>query len=333
MFNPRISVVVLTHNRIARLLDTLKRLRALPERPRIIVADNASEDGTALLVGVMFPDVLLVPCKANLGAAARNWAVGCVQTEYVAFCDDDTQWTPGSLDQAVRVLDACPHIGILNARIETGATDVTAPDGEVMLQSRFDGTGLPGPSLVTYRAGACVMRTSVFRETGGYEPRFFIGGEEERVALDVLSAGYAIVRSPAAVVAHRPSPVRDRALQRRVLARNAAWTAWQRLPLAEAWRATARAIRCFRHERTLLADSLALLGGMPWCVHERRRVPDRVLALRAAVNRNPAVCDPLFHDPVNCDADRQKTSDVVARQPLHGDTRARQAAAHENAHK
>ena len=100
MFNPRISVVVLTHNRIARLLDSLKHLRALPERPRIIVADNASEDGTALLIGLMFPDVLLVPCKSDLGAAARNWAVGCVQTEYVAFCDDDTQWTPGSLDQA-----------------------------------------------------------------------------------------------------------------------------------------------------------------------------------------------------------------------------------------
>jgi hypothetical protein len=42
--------------------------------------------------------------------------------------------------------------------------------------------GLPGPALVGYMAGACVFRASVFREVGGYEPRLFIGGEEELVA-------------------------------------------------------------------------------------------------------------------------------------------------------
>jgi len=44
--DPRVSVVVLTHGRCIELLRTVERLCALPERPRIIVVDNASGDAT-----------------------------------------------------------------------------------------------------------------------------------------------------------------------------------------------------------------------------------------------------------------------------------------------
>jgi GT2 family glycosyltransferase len=46
----RTSVVVITHNRRTELLRTLARLERLPERPRILVTDNASTDGTAQAV-------------------------------------------------------------------------------------------------------------------------------------------------------------------------------------------------------------------------------------------------------------------------------------------
>ncbi|MFC0398762.1 glycosyltransferase family 2 protein [Paraburkholderia rhizosphaerae] len=292
MSDPRITVVVLTHNRIAQLIDTLMHLRALAEHPPIIVADNASSDGTATMIELLFPDVLLVRCGSNMGAAGRNRAVAFVQTPYVAFCDDDTWWTPGSLDHAVAVLDAYPRVGILNARIEVGERRDTDPVCASMQNSPLDSDGLPGPSLIGYMAGACVMRTSVFRSTRGYDPRFFIGGEEERVALDVLAAGHAIVYCAALGIAHHPSPMRDSALRRRLLARNAAWTAWQRLPPGEALRTTARAFNCFRREKRFWRDSIALLRGLAWAIRERRRVPDHVLESRDIVKRaalrNPA---------------------------------------------
>jgi GT2 family glycosyltransferase len=279
----RISVVVLTHNRMAQLVDTLTRLRALPERPPIIVADNGSADDTVRMAALLFPDVTIVQCGANLGAAGRNLAVNRARTDYVAFCDDDTWWQPGSLARAVRLLDAYPRVGILNARIEVGVDGATDPVSTVMRMSPLDATGLPGPSLVGYMAGASVMRTSVFRQMGGYDARYFIGGEEERMALDVLAAGHAIVYCPACTISHHPSPLRDSALRRRMLARNAAWTAWQRLPVMDALRATARAFGCFRNEGTLWRDGFALLRGLKWTLRERRCVPDRVVAMLDAV--------------------------------------------------
>ena len=121
----RITIVVLTYIRAQRLMETLHRLRALPESPQIVVADNASTDETVWLAGFAFPEVRIVQCGSNLGAAGRNRAVAYVATEYVAFCDDDTWWAPGSLARAVRVLDASPQVGVLNVRGSKSATRAT----------------------------------------------------------------------------------------------------------------------------------------------------------------------------------------------------------------
>ncbi|ACC74334.1 glycosyltransferase [Paraburkholderia phymatum] len=287
----RITIVVLTHNRATRLIETLHRLRELPEYPQIIVADNASTDETVAMVDLAFPDVRIVQCGSNLGAAGRNRAVAHVETEYVAFCDDDTWWAPGSLAQAVRLLDASPQTGVLNARIEVGETGETDSTCVVMQHSPLDSRGLPGPSLIGYMAGASVFRTALFREAGGYDARLFIGGEEELLALDVLRRGYAIAYCEALTVAHHPSAARDSALRRRMLARNAAWIAWLRLPLSDALARTARAILTFHRERTLMTDGPRMLGGLSWAIRERRLVPRHVLSMLREVRQHERRAD------------------------------------------
>ncbi|MEV4708894.1 glycosyltransferase [Actinoplanes sp. NPDC049316] len=43
---------------------------------------------------------------------ARTIGVRRLDTPYVAFCDDDTWWEPGSLRVAAELLDAYPRIGV-----------------------------------------------------------------------------------------------------------------------------------------------------------------------------------------------------------------------------
>jgi GT2 family glycosyltransferase len=281
--HPRISIVVLTYNRAGELLATLERLLALPENPPIIVADNGSTDSTVALVEARYPQVRVVECSGNLGAAGRNLAVACVETDYVAFCDDDTWWAPGSLERAVQLLDAWPRVGVLNARVVVGEDNTTDPTCALMRTSPLGGVGLPGPALIGYMAGACVFRTALFRAVGGYAPRLFIGGEEELVALDVLAAGHAIVYCDRLTLHHHPSPLRDSALRRRMLARNAAWVAWLRLPWSDALSATLRAFVAFAREGTLVRDGIELLAGLAWAARSRRAVPLPIVAMRDCV--------------------------------------------------
>ena len=77
--------------------ETLTKLGALPERPPVIVVDNASTDGTAPLVRRRHPEVRVLRLSEDIGAAARTEGVRRAATPYIAFCDDDTWWAPGCL--------------------------------------------------------------------------------------------------------------------------------------------------------------------------------------------------------------------------------------------
>lgn len=71
MSDRRITMVIMTRNRREELLETLARMTALPERAPVIVADNASTDGTSEAVTERFGQVRLLRCARNLGAIAE----------------------------------------------------------------------------------------------------------------------------------------------------------------------------------------------------------------------------------------------------------------------
>ncbi|HEX2530643.1 MAG TPA: glycosyltransferase family 2 protein, partial [Burkholderiaceae bacterium] len=167
----RLSVVVLAHNRAYELLHTLERMTALPEKPELVVVDNASVDDTVGLVKERFPQVKLVELKANLGAAARNIGVEHAHTPYVAFCDDDTWWEAGSLPQAADLLDAYPRIAVLSARMLVGKAERDDPTCMVMNRSPLQSDHLPGKAVLGFLAGASVFRRDAFLQAGGYEPQ------------------------------------------------------------------------------------------------------------------------------------------------------------------
>ncbi|MGV9304222.1 MULTISPECIES: glycosyltransferase family 2 protein [unclassified Nonomuraea] len=115
--DPRVGAVVITWNRKQEALASVGRLLALPERPRVVLVDNGSGDGTAEAVRQVHPAAEVIALRENLGAVGRNVGVKHLDTPYVAFCDDDTWWTPGSLTRAADVLDAFPRLAAVTARI------------------------------------------------------------------------------------------------------------------------------------------------------------------------------------------------------------------------
>ncbi|MCM5682813.1 glycosyltransferase [Schlegelella sp. S2-27] len=281
--DPRLSVVVLTHRRTGELLRTLHRLSALPEQPRLIVVDNDARGRSAERVAREFPQVQLVRCPRNLGAAGRNAGVERVRTPYVAFCDDDTWWAPGALRRAAELLDAHPHLGALAARVLVGPEECEDPTCRFMARSPLPGAGLPGPALIGFMAGAVVMRTEAFRAVGGYEPRLFIGGEERLMGLDLLTAGWQMAYEPGLTVHHHPSSSRDTRRRQLLHARNALWIAWLRLPGASLRHETHRVLREAADAGLLWPVLVRALVGLPWVLRHRRVVPPEVERMRQQV--------------------------------------------------
>lgn len=275
MTENRATVVVITHNRRDRLLSTLGRLSVLPERPAVTVVDNASADGTADAVRARFPGARLLRMTRNLGAAGRNAAVAQIRTPYVAFCDDDTWWEPGSIRRAADLLDAYPLLASVTGRIVVEPRGEDDPIVEELRCSPLPRPDwLPMPALGSFLAGATMLRTAAFREVGGFSERLWIGGEEELMATDLMAAGWHLAYAGDDVVIHHcPSPARDPHLRRRLGIRNALWQTWLRRPAGAALRRTAWLIRSLPRDAIsarALADAVA---GSGWVARQRRVVP------------------------------------------------------------
>ena len=275
--DPRISVVIATRNRSSELLTTLDRLQALPEKPRIVVVDNASSDGTTDTVRRRYPEVDLVPLSKNLGGAARNAGVELVDTPYVAFADDDSWWAPGALAKAADLLDDYPRLAALAARILVGPEEKEDSICREMAVSPLPlEKDLPGPPVLGFLGCAVVVRRAAYLEAGGYDRRLLVGGEEELLAADLAAAGWGLAYVKEVEAHHHPSKSRDPAERRRSGVRNTLWFTWLRRPLSTVARHTWSAARAAAGDAGVRAGFVEALRGLPWVVRERRVLPNSI---------------------------------------------------------
>jgi GT2 family glycosyltransferase len=291
--DPRVAVVVITHQRRDELLLAVERLLALPEQPHVVVVDNGSTDGTADAVRTRFPAVELIASPENLGAVGRNVGVARLGTPYVAFCDDDTWWEPGSLRAAADVLDAHPRLAVVTARIVVEPGGREDPIVAELRDSPVRGAPwLPGPALGSFLAGASVVRRAAFDEVGGFSERLWLGGEEELMAGDLAAAGWELCYLEQLTVHHQASRARDPHKRRADGIRNTLWTTWLRRPLLPALRRTGHLLRTVPRDRVTARALLAAARGLPWVLRERRVLPPhaeaRFAALEEAQRRSTA---------------------------------------------
>jgi GT2 family glycosyltransferase len=274
----RVTAIMITHNRREEVLRSLEKLGSLPERPPIVLVDNGSLDGTAEAVSRRFPRVEIIRCCSNLGAAARNLGVRRARTPYVALCDDDTWWQAGCLARAAELLDAHPNVAVLTARLLNGPEEIEDTICQTLEASPLPTRGpLPGKPLLGFLAGASVVRREAFLAAGGFDHRFFIGGEEELLAIELAVAGWALCYVPELVVHHYPSAARDRKRRDFHVVRNRLWVSWLKRPavraLVQTLVETLAALRSIPGDWQAARALVGALAGLPWILRERRVVP------------------------------------------------------------
>jgi GT2 family glycosyltransferase len=271
------GIVIATRDRRDALLDSLRRLRELPEDPPIVVVDNGSRDGTAGAVRAAFGDVVVLEPGRNLGAAARTLGARALTTPLIAFGDDDSWWAAGALTTAQELFATAPRLGLLAGRVLVGHDERLDPTCATMARSplRSHGSGL-GPGVLGFVACGAIVRRDPFLAVGGFDERYGIGGEERRLAVDLAAAGWALAYAPQVVAHHHPAAAgapRPERVRRQL--RNDLWSAWLRRPAGAALRESAELVRrC--PPRQAAPGVLAALRGAPWVARERRPAPAAV---------------------------------------------------------
>lgn len=290
--NQRVTVVLLTYNcahRLQRILDETLAL-GVP----VIAVDNASHDETAAVLAER-ERVQLIRSPLNIGAAGRNVGAAAARTPYVAFCDDDGWYERGGLALACDLLDQHPSVGLINARILVGPQQDLDPISAEMAASPLAlEDGLPGVPILGFMAGAVVVRTEAFRDVGGYDVRFFMGGEEETLALPLARSGWHLRYVPEVVAHHYPSMSNAGSLRSYGMS-NTILNAWLHRPVGSALRWTAFVLADTPKTSNYVRGVVRTVRNLPWVLRERRPLtPDLDAQLRHLDRRRYAARRPFL---------------------------------------
>jgi GT2 family glycosyltransferase len=250
-----------------------------------VLVDDASTDGTADAVEAM-GSVDVIRLQRNLGAAARNAGLRAVDAPYVAFCDDDSWFAPGSLRLAADLLDHHPGLAAVNAHILVGPDERPDPSCEDMARARLPPTdGQPGHPLLSFIACGVVVRRAAVLEVGGFCERLGLGGEEELLGWDLAAAGWHMSYVPEVLAHHHPPPNDGRPERREQLLRNKLLWLWLRRPARTAAARTLEVLRRAPRDRFSARAVARAAAAAPWVLRERRVGPPHVEAMCRQLER------------------------------------------------
>jgi glycosyltransferase involved in cell wall biosynthesis len=184
----RHSVIVPAYNEAAylpRLLDTVDRARARyaggPGQVEVIVADNASTDGTAAVAAARGCHVVSVPRRGI--AVARNAGAGAARGQVLAFVDADHQIHPETFNEIDRVLTDRVIGGTSGIRFERRSLGIDCTYGLLLLVG-IAIRGLRGRRDLSLDTGVVFCRREAFETIGGYREEMLFA-EDVRLLLDL----------------------------------------------------------------------------------------------------------------------------------------------------
>lgn len=103
-----------------------------------------------------------------------------------------------------------------------------------------------------------------------------IGGEEALLTLDLVDTGWYVIYPRRLLTHHHRSLHSDRKDWNRIVARNAIWVAWLRLPWITVTRTSPRMLRYALSQGVLLWTVRSVLQETPWILRSRRVISAKV---------------------------------------------------------
>lgn len=127
-----LSIIIVNYNTRELLRQCLKSFfeSELRLSYELIVVDNASSDGSSLLVKKEFPIVKLIQNKKNIGfSKANNVGAKIAQGQYILFLNPDTVILKDSIEKMINFIKSHPDAGVIGPRL-------VFPDGTLQLSCR-----------------------------------------------------------------------------------------------------------------------------------------------------------------------------------------------------
>jgi GT2 family glycosyltransferase len=278
----KISVLVHNLNRALVLRRCLSSLLAQSYRPlEVVISDPGSTDDSPGVIQQARQDMhragigaTYVQCPRMGVAASRNFAARHASGDLLCFIDNDAALASSHcLSQVAKLFCRNRRLAVVTFRVLQADTDEVDPFAWVFRRPLETWSGREFKTF-TFTGGACCLRTSAFREAGGFWDFLTYGREEEELGLALVDKGWELLYSPAVAIRHYRDPKGRMSLaeQRFGELRNGTLVLWRRVPiplalLAIAGRICTMALTARREKNSVRR----LIGAVPKAAEEWRR--------------------------------------------------------------
>lgn len=226
---PDITIVVVSYNTREMTLECLRSIgeQTLQTSYELIVVDNDSSDGSAEAIAAEFPELRLIALDENIGfAQANNLAAGDARGERLLLLNPDTVVIDGAIDRLVGFADSRQSAGIWGGRtlFADRSLNPTSCWGRMTVWNLFcRAVGLtalfPASELFNSEPYGDWQRDSVrevdivtgcllliakrlWDDLDGFQPRYFMYGEEADLCLRARAEGASPLLTPEATIIH-----------------------------------------------------------------------------------------------------------------------------------
>jgi GT2 family glycosyltransferase len=251
---PRITAIVLSHERMRELSIVLDALAHLPVDEVIVSGDGSGEAAPIVAKHAPWARLMEQP-GAHLGTVGRNRAAEAATGDYLLLLDDDAHPLPGAIEAMLSAFQRDPRLAIVGGLVREvdadGRTMSETEPGTFDWWLRAGAHGDPPPEgfrAFSFPDGACMVDREAFLAVGSFFEPYGLNFSELDLAVRLFAAGYEISYLPTAVF-HHMRPETDKRAKgkpwrglssapkgRRTRIRNQIWFFWLRFPATVAAR-------------------------------------------------------------------------------------------------
>ena len=218
----KVAIVILNWNGQQMLAEYLATvLEYSRDEATIIVADNASTDGSMRFLKARFPEVPTIPLDQNYGfAEGYNKALAQVEAEYYLLLNSDVEVTHHWLTPLLEFMDSHPEVAACQPKLlsmaDRDSFEYAGASGGFLdrlgypfCRGRIFNTVEPDNGQYDYcteimwATGACLLvRSKDYWSVGGLDGRFFAHNEEIDLCWRLRLLGRKIYCIPESEVYH-----------------------------------------------------------------------------------------------------------------------------------
>ncbi|MDX1665582.1 MAG: bifunctional riboflavin kinase/FAD synthetase [Saprospiraceae bacterium] len=219
---PAVAIVILNYNRREHLKRFLPSVMA-SNYPglQIVIADNASEDGSVAFLKAEYPELPVIELPENYGyAGGYNRALSQIEAEYYLLLNSDVEVLPDWIDPLIEVFRSDASVAAAQPKVRSftrktffeyagaagGWIDYLGYPfcrGRIFSVTERDMGQYDSTEEIFWASGAAfLIKSHLFHGIGGFDEDYFAHAEEIDLCWRLKRGGYKIMAVPDSVVYH-----------------------------------------------------------------------------------------------------------------------------------